>query len=178
MRTAGAYHDQIGETTRALLDVGGVIYQETAYGGAVMHWQALAGDEEYFASDSGRERFAAIVESIAAQQDDTAKPVAVSKRLEGDHKEDFIVINYVPGKTLSQRLLQQKLREKFPDLPSEQLAQAFVVDVPRIVELAKAVAENEDEFMAALHAGVAYQLATAATLTDGTLRNFIVTDEV
>lgn len=176
LQNVGKFQEQIAVTTAALLEVGGVGFKDTAYGAAMMHWQALAGDDEYFVADSGRKRFDAIVGVIADVQGDNEKPVAVSKRLDGDHKEDFIVINYTEGKTVSQRLLQQKLREDFPGLPDEKLAQAFVVDVPRIVELARGVATTDDELMTALHAGVAYQLATAATLTDGTLRNFIVTE--
>lgn len=175
LQNAGKFNDQIAATTQALLGVGGVEFRDTAYDASAMHWQAIANDEQYFADETGRKRFDAIVDVIADVQGDNERPVAVSKLLDGDHKEDFIVVNYVEGKTLSQQLLQQKLKQQFPDLPSEKLAQAFVVDVPRIVELAKSIASTDEEFLAALHAGVAYQLATAATLTDGTLRNMLVT---
>ena len=68
------------------------------------------------------------------------------------------------------------MRERFPDSEDSELPQVFVVDVPRIVELAQAVSLNkpvENAFAIALQAGVSYQLATAATLTDGSLRVFI-----
>ena len=53
----------------------------------------------------------------------------------------------------------------------------FVVDLPRIVALAHAMADDREDpaaFQLALEAGLAFQVATAATLTDGTLRTFVV----
>lgn len=102
------------------------------------------------------------------------KPLAVTKRLDGDHNEDYIIVNYVEGTTFSQGAFADTLRESFPDKDDKNLAQAFVVDAWRVVELAKA-SVPEDEFETAMYAGVAYQVATAATLTDGTLKMFAYT---
>lgn len=118
------------------------------------------------------------------------KPLAVIKHLRGDHKEDFIVINYVAGKTFSQAVMRRELKTSFPDMPDHMLPQVFVVDVPRIIQLAGVIAEkniaalrdsrpdveNPFEFATAvaLQAGISYQLATACTLTDGSLRTFTI----
>ena len=135
---------------------------------------------DYFAGSNGKKRFDTIMDAISEAQDASQqeRAVSVSKHLSGNHNEAFIVINTVAGKTFSQPELQRKLVEAFPDIPPEKLPQAFVVDVPRIVELAEAMAkgrENEEEAkMIALYAGLAFQFAVAAELTDGTLRRFIV----
>jgi hypothetical protein len=73
---------------------------------------------------------------------------------------------------MSQVKFAHTLSEEFPERASENLAQAFVVDAWRIVELAEASVEK-DEVEEAIYAGVMYQVATAATLTDGSLRTFI-----
>jgi hypothetical protein len=83
-------------------------------------------------------------------------------------------VNYIDGTTFSQGALAETLREAFPDKDDKNLAQAFVVDVWRVLKLAQA-SVVEDEFETALYAGVAYQVATAATLTDGSLKMFAYT---
>ena len=135
---------------------------------------------DYFAGSNGKARFDTIMDAISEAQDTSQeeRAVSVSKHLSGEHNEAFIVINTVAGKTFSQPELQRKLVDAFPDMPPDKLPQAFVVDVPRIVELAEAMAKgrkNEEEAkMIALYAGLAFQFAAAAELTDGTLRRFIV----
>lgn len=177
------YQAQIAETTSALLGVAGIEYDEDVAHKVNANWAAAAERDAYFDGSTGATRFTVIEKAIKDAQDatgDFTKPVAVSKHLGGDHKEDFVVINYAEGKTFSQRLFAEKMRANFPDIPEEKLAQVFVVDVPRIVKLAQAFTkhrENADEdFQIALYAGVQYQLATAATLTDGSLRNFIISE--
>jgi hypothetical protein len=177
------YRQEISETTSALLGAAGIEYEATIGDKVLNGWSETLTNNVYFAGSTGASRFTVIEQGIRAAQEatgDFAKPVAVSKHLNGDHKEDFIVINYIEGKTFSQRLFAEKMREKFPDVEESKLAQAFVVDVPRIVKLAQAFTKerenSEDDFKTALYAGVMYQLATAATLTDGSLRNFIISE--
>ncbi len=177
------YHEQIAITTSALLAAAGIEYDEMIAKQVDANWAAVEKADTYFEGSTGATRFTVIEKALMDAQEAKGtytKPVAVSKHLSGDHKEDFIVINYIEGKTFSQRLFAEKMRAKFPDVPEEKLAQAFVVDVPRIVKLAQAfTGEREDaerDFQVALYAGVMYQVATAATLTDGSLRNFIVNE--
>lgn len=135
---------------------------------------------DYFAGSNGKARFNTIMDAITEAQEASQeeRSVSVSKHLGGEHNEAFVVMNTVAGKTFSQPELQRQLVETFPDIPLEKLPQAFVVDIPRIVELAEAMAKgrkNEAEAtMIALYAGSAFQFAAAAELTDGTLRRFIV----
>lgn len=174
---ASKYEDDIAKSTAALMGVAGAEYDETLQQMVIRNWSETATDEPYFSGDSGASRFTAIKQNMAGVQGSSDKPVAVSKKLDGDHNEDFIVINYVAGKTFSQKLFQQKLSERFPEHEDVNLAQAFVVDVPRIVELAQAItSDTPEDFATALQAGVAYQLATAATLTDGSLRTMLVAE--
>ena len=141
---------------------------------------ATIAHEGYFEGSDGHTRFDIIMNNIADVQGTVRsdEPVSVSKHLCGSHRESYVVLNTVAGKTFSQAKFQKQMAEKFPDIPPKDLPQAFVVDVPRIVELAKAMAKGrdneEDAFKVALFAGLAFQFATAALLTDGTLRQFVV----
>ena len=118
---------------------------------------------------------------VAQKRLGAMRPFAVSKHLKGEHREVAKVVNYVEGDTFSQNLYLQKMHESFPDVPIDQLPQVFALDVPRIVQIAKAKAANypieqrENKERAFLYAGVAYQSATEATLTDGTMRTYVVT---
>lgn len=172
------YRKEITESMRGLLAVAGVELDQEKVDTVLSGWSETLDRPDYFGASNGANRFSVIEDTLREAQSRSgnyAKPVAVSKNLSGDHKEDYIVINYREGATFSQAAFRQKLTEEFADTPDKQLAQAFVVDVPRIVLLAKALTHDRPEaFETALCAGVAYQLATAATLTDGTLRTFIV----
>ena len=188
------FREPIAEHVKALLGVAGVEFDQTVMDDVFAGWSETLDRNEYFEGSTGKSRFGVIEQSIREAQERTGsydKPIAVSKHLAGDHKEDFIIINFVEGKTFSQVAFAKQLSEDFPNIPAQKRAQAFVVDVPRIVALAGAIAaapekgtqdtytDRSEQDIAqrttkALYAGVAYQLATAATLTDGSLRNFIV----
>ena len=167
------YKEVVAANTIALIREAGVTVEPYVLDTVFDGWEAAV-DAHYGEDGTGASRFEVIEAGLRRSQQASGskdKPVAVTKELKGTHKEDFIVINYHEGKTFSQTALAEHLREDFPD----KSAQAFVVDVPRIVALAAAQADgNEDIFNQALCAGVAFQLATAATLTDGTLRTFTV----
>lgn len=133
--------------------------------GQVKKLQAQAA---YFVGASGRKNLDIIAKGL---QVEGSAPTSVIKELGGIHNEDFIYINLVKDTTFDQALFHEALQMDFP--ATESLAQIFVVDIWRIQELAEAVGDSEQEKTAAFMAGLAYQLATAATLTDGTLRVFI-----
>ncbi len=167
------YKETIAANTIALIREAGVTVDSYILDMVFDGWKTAI-DAQYGEDGTGASRFEVIESGLRKSQQTSGskdKPVAVTKELKGTHKEDFIVVNYHEGKTFLQTALADHLREDFPD----KSAQAFVVDVPRIVALAAAQANgDEDVFNQALCAGVAFQLATAATLTDGTLRTFIV----
>lgn len=168
---------KIRETTEALMSVAGVTIEGNIVAAVEKNLKRSSEDESYVAGSTGTSRFTAIKNGIAEAQTTAGveSPVAVSKDLIGSHQEAFIVLNYKDGTTLSQRQLQEKLAQEYPDADPLELPQAFVVDVWRIVELAKAIsdADAEIDFATALQAGVNYQLATAAHLTDGSLKVLI-----
>ena len=193
LRSAVTYSAQIRATAEALIAVAGLKISGDVIVNAQDRWGAAANDETYFENSNGESRFTVVKAGIADAQvrSGAEKPVAVSKDLAGSHKEAFIVVNYRQDETLSQRKLQEALQREYPEVDPLELPQAFVVDVWRIVKLAsalveadaKAKAEAPEELKAswvpvdletAIYSGVAYQLATAATLTDGSLRNLIV----
>lgn len=178
LRNGVKYKSQITESVEALINEAELDIDHRALDRVFDHWQHIEGDEAYFAGSTGASRLDAIKSHLQESQDksgDYSKPLGVNKGLGGDHKEDFIIINYRDGETFSQHEFSEQLGAQFPDITEQKRAQAFVVDVPRIVTLAKGLtADSPEEFNQALYAGVAYQLATAATLTDGSLRTFII----
>jgi hypothetical protein len=172
---ATAYEAEVANTTKALLDVAGLEFKPETFQAVLANWQEVTADSDYFAGSTGASRLEAaqsVVEDVHATVK-PERPLSVIKHLSGNHNEDYLVVNFVEGKTISQVKFANTLSEEFPELESENLAQSFVVDAWRIVELAKA-SVAEDEVEAAIYAGVMYQVATAATLTDGSLRTFIV----
>lgn len=187
LRNGTVYAEEISANLEALLGVAGMTYNaETFTNNVLRSWNATLAQEEFVAESTGVSRLAEMKQAVqvAQTQSDNEKPVAVSKHLVADHKEDFIVVNYVEGKTFSQDMFMKKLAVALEVDPTSDeansIAQAFVVDVPRIIELSRALSTNAEgetdttQFETLLYAGIAYQLATAATLTDGSLRTFIV----
>lgn len=171
-----AFREQVHGSVGALIQAAGLEFKPEVLEAVFANWQATLDDEGYFVGSTGETRLKTILATQAAASEAAGeeKPLAVTKHLDGDHNEDYIIVNYVEGTTFSQNALAEKLRGEFPDKDDKNLAQAFVVDAWRIVELAKA-AVTEEEFETALYAGVAYQVATAATLTDGSLKMFAYT---
>jgi hypothetical protein len=170
LHNALAYKEQIEGSTKALIETGGLSFNPEAFETVLRNWQAALDDTAYFEGSTGASRLQRIfaTQAAATEAREGRKPVAVTKHLDGDHNEDYIIVNYVVGSTFSQGVLASKLRSEFPDKPEKQLAQAFVVDAWRVVELAENAAIDAD-FEISVYAGVMYQIATAATLTDGSL---------
>ncbi|HXH04853.1 MAG TPA: hypothetical protein VNI82_00290 [Candidatus Nitrosotenuis sp.] len=171
------FSQEISSTTNALLDIVAVTFDETLQDKINDNWSMTADASHVFASSTGESRARTIFDTLGKIQNATNadRPLGVSKHLEKDHKEDFVIINYRRGETFSQATLRNLLRQRFPELEEHKLPQAFVVDVWRIVELADAQSNNDDERQLMIQAGISYQLATSATLTDGSQRVFIVT---
>lgn len=161
-----------------LIETAGLSFKPELFAKVITNWRTVLEDSGYFGNSSGKDRLHAIVDAQqkASIEQGGPKPVAVTKNLRGDHKEDFIIVNYVKDKTFSQNRLQEALVNEFTDGEEDNpnLAQAFVVDAWRIVDLAQAAVSEEDT-EAAIYAGVMYQVATAATLTDGSLKMFAIT---
>ena len=171
---ASLYEAQVEATTKALIETAGLEFNSDTFSQVMKNWQTVIEDEAYSEGSTGasRLRAAQAIIQTAHEETPTDKQLSVVKHLAGSHKEDYLVINYVKGKTISQVKFAKTLAEEFPELEPENRAQAFVVDAWRIVELAEASVEDND-VEAAIYAGVMYQVATAATLTDGSLRTFI-----
>lgn len=176
------YFGDITKTIEGIYTAVGLPYNEGTAHSVAAGWAGTMEHEGYFEGSTGESRHEVIMAGILEAQNRLGgedSPVAASKHLRGGHKEAFVVINFCEDETFSQDSFRLQLAEQFPNMKEDQLPQVFVVDVPRIVKLAHAMARGrEDEtksFDTALFAGVAYQFATAATLTDGSLRTFIVT---
>jgi len=172
------HREAIKNSIVGLLDIAGAEIDELLIDGLFDNWEKVANNDDYFHQSSGASRFEKIKDSInnaTRNQEDSKDPLAVSKKLAGDHQESFIIINYCDGMTFSQPTFRHELAKEYPNKHIDCHTQAFVVDVPRIAEIAKSISENtSSDYMQTLSAGIAYQLATAATLTDGSLRTFAV----
>ena len=168
------FEDEIAGTTKALVEQAGLEFNPDTFAKVIAQWRTVLEDTGYFAESAGVTRLNAAEAIMAAAHTATSheKPLSVIKKLSGDHQEIELAINYVDGKTVSQVALRDKLKESFPEIDPKDLPQVFVVDAWRIVQLAQA-AVPEAHFEEALYAGVMYQAATAATLTDGSLRTRI-----
>lgn len=177
LENASAFKDELKGTTAGLFGLIGVEFKEEVFDQVIDNWKAVADSETYFAGSTGKSRLETVLatQSAAAEAEESEKLPAVTKELEGDHNEAYIIVNFVKGKTFSQAALLEVLRREFPGVPDEQLPQAFVVDGWRVAELAEA-ATDEESHEAGLYAGVIYQLATAATLTDGSQKVFTYTE--
>ncbi len=176
------YYMQISNTIEAIYTKIGLPYDEITASRVNAGWVGTLEHEGYFEGSTGETRHEVIMKHISKIQQERGEehPVAASKHLRGGHKEAFVVMNFCDGKTFSQADFRRKLLEQFPDMTEDGAPQVFVIDVSRIEYLANAMAKNREDqgtsFETALFAGVAYQFATAATLTDGSLRTFVVTD--
>lgn len=85
----------------------------------------------------------------------------VVKQLGGDHREKRIVLNMVPGYTVNQALIRTV---------SDNQAQVFAVDVPRLEDIAKTISGTDAKLCAqAFLSELAYTLGIAAVLTKGDL---------
>lgn len=98
----------------------------------------------------------------------------VRKVLTGNHQEAFVVINTRRGTTFDQASFREAMGNKYPD---KKLPQVFVVDIwqaeamiDKLIEKGHIEENQKDVAMAGV---ITYTLATAGTLTDGTLPVFL-----
>lgn len=159
------YRSQITDALRAVI---GDDYtaSEPAIQQAFDAYETLVEETEYFSDASGKQSMEQIIDSGA-----------VVKELYGEHIEETIIINDVPGTTLDQQYFTQRVKELSAEKP--RIIQAFVVDTWRGRQLADTVAEivsSEDssvdtEYMRKLAYAdfLIRTLAVAGTLTAGDL---------
>jgi hypothetical protein len=182
------FREKIADNVGALIGLAGTRRGDNAALRVTDGWAETLNNDTYFEGSTGKSRLNTIDSSIKAAQQRTGsdRPIAVRKHLAGSHAEIGIIVNYVEGHTFSQAAFADALHEAFPDVVREKLPQLFVVDAWRIEQLATAIGsapkrdaedseiarsdeEIQEDIATAREAGYAYQLATAATLTDGSL---------
>ncbi len=95
---------------------------------------SLASTESYFQDGSGKQSIEQLLESGA-----------VVKELYGNHVEETVIINDVPGTTLDQQYFTQTVKNACVEDVKPQIIQAFSVDVWRGKMLADVVAEVAKE---------------------------------
>jgi hypothetical protein len=128
-------------------------------------FESRINNSDYFKGYSGSARQEHLEENVEN---------VVRKVLTGDHQEAFVVINTRKGSTFDQETFRKNMRGNFVD---EKLPQVFVVDIWQAETMIDKLAEKgyirEDRKSSAMAAVVVYTLATAATLTDGSLPVFL-----
>lgn len=175
----------VAAVTAALMERSSDSYDDQAMQRGLDGWVETVGDTTYFVDSNGVTRLDAIENGILTAQDTVVSndKASVIKNLGADHNEIRVAVMYRQGETFSQTKLRRLLIERHPDVDPKDLPQVFVVDFWRIQQLARVVAELpnrengqspaaeevQDRYERALHAGVAFQVATYATLTDGSL---------
>lgn len=173
--------DPINDTISSIYNIANIKYDSVIVNKADEGLKITLGHETYFNNSNGLSRFEVIMQKISEvhseQKIDDMRPLSVCKNLAGKHQELFIYVNLAEGFTFSQAEFTRKIKQKHPSLIDDQIPGAFVIDVPRISQLAKAMAKGRDDdeeaYQIAFHAGLSFQLAIAAELTDGTLENYL-----
>ena len=167
---AGKFEAEIIETTDSLLQAAGVELEDGNLELITSNWRKATANKDYFKNSSGKSRLDVVFATQEAvnEASESVDQVAVTKELVGEHNEWYFVINLIQDKTFSQAKLLELQMASFPDANPEELPQAFVVDAPRIVELAGGAVSKEDTSLA-IASGVMYQAAIASKITDGTL---------
>lgn len=189
LRRALSLKDEVNSTIESVFDQLKMPFDPDAAKRADDGLEVTLGHRDYFENSNGKSRFEVIMRKIAElnkSKNNGDRPLAVCKGLKGEHKELYAIINTAEGKTFSQAKftmkIQDKIRELYLGITDEQVSditpEVFSIDVPRVVQLAKIMAKgrpNEEEaYQTALYAGLSFQFATAAELTDGTLENYLV----
>jgi hypothetical protein len=169
------YQDAIKSGLQLLFEVTGRSLEnfDDHYAKALQAYEQMA-QPAYSEASNGQMALQLITDSLKA--DATGKPLAVIKQSEGDHRERFIYMNAIPNTTLDQTGFTRALAEYFPDQNPVELPQVFVVDMWYIDTLATALTINLQQRKLAFITMMIYQLATAATLTDGSLPVYVAKD--
>ncbi|HMS31758.1 MAG TPA: cadmium-containing carbonic anhydrase [Candidatus Saccharibacteria bacterium] len=158
--TALKYEDDIAKAAESLLGVGrgdinltNIIFQERKNG-------------HYFDGYDG----AAQQQYLEQECENVAR-----KELTGNHQEAFVVINTRKGVTFDQESFRQSMVDEHG--VDSKIPQVFVVDIWQAESMIDALAKkghiDESRRSSAMAAVTIYTLATAATLTDGTLPVFL-----
>lgn len=175
----------ISQFTEVLVQQIGQQFDQNAMDQDINQWTDIVNRQSYFMNSDGVTRLDAISEGVLVAQktitDD--KKASVIKNLGGGHNEVELEVMCEEDYTFSQTRLRDALIARNPDVNPDDLPQVFVLDLWRVHQLAEAIAQmperttgrlrTEDEvrqrYSRALHAGVAYQVGTYITLTDGSL---------
>lgn len=169
------YFAPIKEVTQTLTEAMGYKFDNDRYDSSMQAWDEAVEDPKYFAGSTGDSRSKVIMEiqdEINNLSGD-GKLLTVTKNLIGEHNEKYITINLREGKKFSQSRLRNLLSREFPGVDSTHFPQVFSLDAPRLVEITEALEEPENT-LTGLQASLAYQIATAAELTDGSLPVFVI----
>ncbi len=162
---------------------------EGVYQDALHSWNNVLTHTDNFSQSNGSTRLDSIKKGILSTQEEgrLGSKVSVLKHLKGNHNEIFVIINYAQGRTFSQTALRNIIHNHHPGLDGGQLPQVFALDMWRVNDLAKCIAnipkkdspyrrtteQINHRYMVSLYAGTSFQVSTYLTLTDGSLPLFI-----
>lgn len=92
----------------------------------------------------------------------------VVKRLAGDHKEGFVIINFVRGKTVNQAAVREA---------TDGTLDPFVIDAWRLEDIAERSYDTPEDQASAYAAMMVYTLGTSGTLTKGDLPVYVIKEQ-
>lgn len=184
----------VAGVTRRFMDYLGVTYNQEHMDNNIADWDCIVKLRDNFINSDGLMRLDAIREGVLIAQDTVTDDTKASviKNLAGSHNEYELEVICDEGMTFSQTQLRDALLARHPEVDPDDLPQVFVLDLWRVRQLAEAIAaipdrdsgrirssdEINERFSRALHAGIAYQIGTYVTLTDGSLDINVFADAV
>lgn len=167
----------IKRSTFELLNAIGVKADDDSLDDIFENWGNITNKDDYFEGSTGKLRHDNVKEFITTKHTDNEMDdnSIVSTNLVGDHHESLVVFTNGKGITFS----QAEFKNQQDKIGIDESVQTFAVDIERIEEIAKSVADsNGSDYTQAFLAGLAFQFATLSTLTDGSLRTFLTQQNI
>lgn len=179
-----ANREAVSVVTSLLMTYADVPFSQADMNKDVERWVEIVNDA-YFMNSDGVTRLDAVREGMLTAQETITddKKASVIKNLGGSHNEYELEVVCEQDHTFSQTKLREALTARHPHTNPDKFPQVFALDLWRVKQLAKAIAslpdrstgrartddEVQERFSRAIHAGIAYQVGTYVTLTDGSL---------
>lgn len=158
IHNALAYKKQITETVGVLS--GFVFGEEPDETTLDIVESVFKGYEQYESNFPNEDHAGAEILDVVAEKQKVVKELDSKE----GHREVAIVLNLVEDMTVNQELIREV---------TDNVAQVFGVDVPRLLKIANRRYDNDHDRKAAFISMLVYTLSTAATLTDGSLPVYI-----
>lgn len=99
LHNASALKTELRGSTKAVLGVAGLSFNEATFDAVVSNWTIAAENQVLFGESNGESRLDAIVELQSEANESAGEFLAETVELRGEHNEVAIVLNFVEGTT-------------------------------------------------------------------------------